>query len=134
MDFVVASPTKSNAVRNLYTQFRSIFPRLNMVDDSLVLFRNVFTTMLTHFVISSQTHITPLNVLPIIKLSFGIKNGLRSFSNTLFTRVRFISTISRTVISSIFLIGIDPKSSCTSIAVSKKALFFHNNRSILGYE
>lgn len=131
MNFIMAASTKSNTVRYFYSEFGGIFPRLDMVDNCLVFARHIFFTVLANFVISSKTLVTPFYVLPIIKLPFGVKFRFGTLSSTLSCAIRFIRTSSRTIKSGVFLIRENPESVCTPYTVSIKALFLHNNRSIL---
>lgn len=134
MNTIVASSAESDSIRNFYTQFRCFFPRFYVVYDCLVLLRYIFPTVLTDFIITSKTFITPFNILPVIKLSFWIKLRVRSFCLTLLYAIRFICTASRAKIPSVFLVGINPKGLGAFYTVSKEPLLFHYSRSILGYE
>ncbi len=124
MDFVMATPTESNTIRNFYPKFRGIFPGLNVMDNCLILFRNILTTVLAYFIISSKANITPLNILPVIKLSLWVKNRLGSLSGTLLRGIRLIRTTSRAVFT-LLVILVNPKRFSTSFAISIKSCFLH---------
>lgn len=127
---IMARPTKSNPIRNFYSQPRSLFPRFNMVyyQESWL---QLFSAFLALISITLKTSITPVKIKLTLKSTLKLYARLKfhfsvvAFCSPLLFRGRLIAAYLRAKSSKVGVVFIAPERFCASFAVFIESRLSH---------